>query len=452
MKSVNPATGEVLRTFEPHDPAEVERRVQAAASAFGPWSARTFDERAHVLWRCGVLLRERAKDLGALMTSEMGKPLDQAVAEVTKCAMACDHYAEHAASLLAMEAVNSKAPATRIAYEPLGVILSIMPWNFPFWQVWRFAAPALMAGNTVLVKHAPNVLGCSEAIVQLARDAGVPAGVLDQVRVDVEGTGALVEHPAVAAVTLTGSDRAGRSVAARAGKALKKTVLELGGSDPFIVLPDADLEHTVAQAVAARCQNSGQSCCAAKRFVVHRDIAEAFLGAFVQAMRDQVVGDPTHPDTAIGPLARQDLRDQLHEQVRASVAAGALVACGCEPVDGPGWFYPPTVLVDVPEGSPAADEELFGPVAAVFVVDSEDQAIRVANHTRFGLAASLWTEDREHAMDLARRIQAGGVFVNSMPFSDPRQPFGGVKDSGYGRELGLFGIREFVNVKTLAVF
>ncbi len=446
MRSIDPWCREILRHWTPHAPAEVEALVASAVDAQVSWRRLSFDARAVPLRRIAALLREREERYGRLMTREMGKPIEQARAEIRKCAVVCDHYAEHAAALLAHEPVDVGDEGAMLRFDPLGVVLSIMPWNFPWWQVLRFAAPALMAGNAVLVKHAENTLGCGEAIAQLVLEAGLPEGLLQHVIVEVDRIPPLIADPRIAAVTLTGSDRAGRAVASAAGSSLKRTVLELGGSDPFIVLEDADLDMAVRGAIAGRTQNSGQSCVAAKRFVVLRDVAEPFIERFAAALADLRVGDPRRDDTDIGPLARPDLLATLADQVDASVAAGARVMVGGAP-DGP--CYPPTLLVDVPTHSPAAREELFGPVAAVFVVDDEESAVALANDTRFGLAASIWTRDLPRAQRIAARLETGGVFVNRIPISDPRHPFGGIRDSGYGRELGREGIREFVNVKTV---
>jgi len=397
-------------------------------------------------------LRASAEEQAALMAREMGKPLAQGRAEIEKCAWTCDHYAEHAARYLAPEIVATDAKHSFIAFEPLGAILAVMPWNFPFWQVFRFAAPALMAGNTALLKHAGNVSGCALAIERLFRDAGFPEGAFQALLIGSGRVAAVIEHPLIKAVTLTGSTPAGQAVASKAGAALKKTVLELGGSDPYIILEDAELGPTVEACVTARLVNSGQSCVAAKRFIVVESIRRPFEERFVAAMRQRTMGDPFDPQVTLGPLARTDLRDGLHEQVRRSVEQGAKLLLGGEVPKGPGAFYPPTVLTDVRKGMVAYEEETFGPVAAIIPVRDEEQAIAAANDSQFGLGAAVFTADRQRGERIAAtRLEAGCCFVNTYVRSDPRLPFGGVKHSGYGRELSAFGIREFVNVKTVYV-
>lgn len=444
----DPVTGAPRESASPHTVTEVRAMLAGLQAAQPSWAAATMDHRAHRLGALAEALRTSRRMLARTMTAEMGKPIVEAEAEVEKSAWVCEHYAAHAATYLAPERIDAKADETLIIARPLGGVLAIMPWNFPVWQVLRFAAPALMAGNAVVVKHAPATMKTSAAIVAAARQAGIPAGVFDEVRVPVDSVPALIAHPAISAVTVTGSDRAGRAVAAEAGRHLKKTVLELGGSDPFIVLEDADLEQAAAVGAASRCLNSGQSCIAAKRFVVVDAVADAFVDRLVRAMSVRRMGDPMDRSTQVGPLARADLRELLAAQVEASTAAGAVLRLGGEIPDRPGWFYPPTVLDHVPDACPAADEELFGPVAAVFRVADEQAAIARANRTAYGLSASLWTTDRERARQIADGIDAGAVFVNSMSYSDPRVPFGGVGLSGYGRELGRAGILEFVNLQT----
>jgi succinate-semialdehyde dehydrogenase/glutarate-semialdehyde dehydrogenase len=449
IASINPATGETLRTFKPLNADELERRIEAAAGAFPEWRARPFSERATVLERAADLLEGRKTDWGRTMALEMGKPLGAAVGEAEKCAWVCRFYAENAARFLADAPVETDATRSFVRYEPLGVVLAVMPWIFPFWQVFRFAAPALMAGNVGLLKHASNVPQCALAIEEIFRAAGAPEGVFQTLLVGSKRVGSIIEDRRVAAVTLTGSEGAGVSVGRLAGGALKKCVLELGGSDPFIVLPSADLEAAIATAVEARTINNGQSCIAAKRFIVHREVAGRFQKAFVEQMAALRIGDPLDPDVAIGPLATPAILAELHEQVERTVAAGAKLLLGGRRLEGAGNFYPPTVLADVPAGSPAAEEEVFGPVAALFSVASLDDAIAVANRTRFGLGASAWTRDAKERRRLASEIEAGSVFLNGMVKSDPRLPFGGIKHSGFGRELAEHGIREFVNVKSL---
>ncbi len=449
--TLNPATGEALEVYRGHTEAEVEELLTRATEAQRRWRETTSRTRGRHLAAIANELDARAAQLAALMTEEMGKPVSEAEAEIRKCAWVCRHYADRGGSILAPETVDTGARESFVRYDPLGVILAIMPWNFPFWQVFRFAAPALAAGNALLIKHAPSTFGCALAIEELVHRAGLPAGLLSNIIVDVPEVGGVIADPRIASVTLTGSGRAGRAVAAAAGGALKKSVLELGGSDPFIVWPDANLDLAVAGAVAGRCMNSGQSCCASKRFIVHADVAGAFEERFASALRALVVADPLRADTQVGPLARADLRDTLDAQVRGSVAAGARLVVGGAPLPGPGFFYPPTLLVNVAADMPVWNEETFGPVAALRTFSDDDEAVALANDTEFGLCATLWTENRERATALAARVDAGGVFVNRIAGSDPRMPFGGVKHSGYGRELGMFGLREFVNVKTIWV-
>jgi succinate-semialdehyde dehydrogenase/glutarate-semialdehyde dehydrogenase len=452
MESVNPATGERLRSYAAMSPDEVAAAIAACAAAQRGWAAEGFAERAGPLRAAARLLREEREALAREMALEMGKPLAQGVAEAEKCALACDYYAEHAARFLAREPVATDASKSFVCFEPLGLVLAVMPWNFPFWQVFRFAAPALMAGNGALLKHASNVTGCALAIERLLRRAGLPEGLFRTLVIGSDAVAPVIEHPSVSAVTLTGSTPAGRAVASRAGQALKKTVLELGGSDAYLILEDAELESAVETCVASRLVNGGQSCIAAKRFVVvekHRDAAERL---FVERARARRFGDPLAPGVDLGPMARRDLRDEIHDQVRRSVAKGARLLTGGELPPGPGAFYPPTVLSDVRPGMAAYDEEVFGPVAALIFVADEEEAIRVANDSPFGLGAAVFTRDLARGEEIAaRRLQAGSCFVNAFVRSDPRLPFGGVKESGYGRELGPFGLREFVNVKTVYV-
>jgi succinate-semialdehyde dehydrogenase/glutarate-semialdehyde dehydrogenase len=451
IASINPATGETTRTYEEMDAAAVDRAIEAAHAAFLGWRETTFEERAARLRAAARLLRERRRDYAELMTREMGKVLAGGLAEVDKCAWVCDFYAEQAAAFLADEPIPTDASRSYVAFQPLGVVLAVMPWNFPFWQVFRFAAPALAAGNAGVLKHASNVPGCALAIEEAFRDAGLPDGVFRALLVPSKAVERIIEHPRVMAVTLTGSTPAGRAVAAKAGSLIKKTVLELGGSDPYLILEDADLDKAVATCVESRLINSGQSCIAAKRFLIPRRLAPEIEERFVAAMRARVVGDPLRDGTHVGPLARRDLRDQLHAQVEASCRAGARCLLGGEIPGGPGAFYPPTVLAGVRPGMPAYEEELFGPVAALIEVDGDDDAVGVANDSIFGLGAAVFTSDPRRGEAVARRLAAGSCFVNELVRSDPRLPFGGIKQSGYGRELGPFGIREFVNVKTVYV-
>jgi succinate-semialdehyde dehydrogenase/glutarate-semialdehyde dehydrogenase len=452
IATINPATGELVKTYEPISPAEVERRLAASQAAFASWRRMPVAERAAVLTAVADILEREKESFGALMTHEMGKPLRAAIEEAQKCAAGCRHYAQHGQRYLAEDTMlDPGGTRERVLYQPLGAVLAIMPWNFPFWQVIRFAAPALVAGNVVLLKHAPSVPQCALALEDLLRRAGAPAGVFQSLLVETEAVEAIIADPRVVAVTLTGSDRAGRAVAATAGRHLKKSVLELGGSDPFIVMPSADLDRAVDTAVRARVVNNGQSCIAAKRFFVAAPIADAFIERFVATMANLRVGDPMLPETDIGPLATEAIRAGLHAQVERSIAAGARVLTGGHPLPRPGFFYAPTVLGDVPPDAPAAREELFGPVAAVWPVADLEDAIGRANASPYGLGAAVWTRERDEAERAAVELDAGMVFINGMVASDPRQPFGGIKQSGYGRELGVLGLREFVNVKRVRV-
>ena len=449
LASVSPVSGRTIREYAPHAEAELERRLALAVAAQSAWRRRPLQDRTDALVRAADRLEERAEPLGRLMTEEMGKPIAAAVSEARKCAWVCRWYAENAARLLADEEVETGARRSFVRYEPLGVVLAVMPWNFPFWQVFRFAAPALAAGNAGLLKHASNVPGCALAIEDLLAAAGVPSGVFQTLLIGADRVEPLIEDLRVRAVTLTGSEPAGRAVAEAAGRHLKKTVLELGGSDPFVVLADADFEAAVATAVKARVINNGQSCIAAKRFLVAEPIADRFERAFTDAMRELRVGDPMDPATDVGPLATGAIRDELHEQVRRTLAAGGRLLLGGTMPDGPGYFYPPTVVADPPEGSPMRVEETFGPAAAILRFRDVDEAIALANETPFGLGAAVWTGDAETAVRFANGVESGSVFVNGMVASDPRLPFGGVKRSGYGRELSVHGLREFLNIKTV---
>jgi len=449
LTSVNPATGETVARYDAYDAAQTSAIIAEAAKAWRAWRAVAFVDRAAVLKEAAQLLRARTDELARLMAVEMGKPVAAGRGEAQKCAWVCDHYAEHAEDYLAEEVIATDAGRSLVRYEPLGVVLAVMPWNFPLWQVFRFAAPALMAGNVGLLKHASNVSGCALAIERIFADAGLPPAAFRALLVGSSQVAGIIDDPRVAAATLTGSEAAGRSVGAAAGKALKPSVLELGGSDAFIVLADADVAAAAGVGVLARTQNSGQSCIAAKRFIVVDSVHDAFLEAFTHEMAQLVMGDPLAESTQVGPQARVDLREELHAQVEASVRAGARLVLGGSKPAGPGAFYPPTILADARPGMPCFDEEVFGPVAAVTRASGTDEAIDLANTSSFGLGASLWTSDLVLAERLASRIEAGAVFVNGMVKSDPRLPFGGIKRSGYGRELGALGIREFVNAKTV---
>jgi succinate-semialdehyde dehydrogenase/glutarate-semialdehyde dehydrogenase len=451
LRSVNPATGEEVERFKELTKTQVETALDRAERAFARWRGTAFPERAERMHAVADVLRQRKRRYGEAMAREMGKPIREGIAEAEKCAWAADYFADNAAAFLADEHVPTDAAKSLVRYEPLGPILAVMPWNFPFWQVFRFAAPTLMAGNVALLKHASNVMRCSLEIEGAFAEAGFPKGVFQSLLLGSGGIPWMIRDPRVRAVTLTGSDQAGAAVGKVAGEAVKKTVLELGGSDPFIVLRDADVDRAAKAAAAARCVNSGQSCIAAKRFIVERPVYPEFLAGFAAAMAALRVGDPMDEATDIGPIAREDLREDLHGQVRRSVAKGARIRTGGGKIAGPGFFYEPTVLEGVRKGMPAYDEEVFGPVAAVILVRDEAQALRVANDSKYGLGASLWTDDVDRALRLSREIEAGMVFVNRRVQSDPRLPFGGVKASGYGRELGPHGIREFVNAKTVVV-
>ncbi len=451
LRSVNPFTGREIETFETLSDRALEERLAAAATAADRLRSTSYADRAGWLARAADILESESGRLGEIMTSEMGKPIAQARGEAEKCAWVCRYYAEYGAGFLADEPAEAGARESFVRYEPLGPVLAIMPWNFPFWQVFRFGAPALMAGNPVLLKHAPSVPRCALAIEELLERAGVPEGVFQTLLIEEDRAGDVIDDPRVRAVTLTGSVAAGKAVASRAGENVKKTVLELGGSDPFIVLPDADLEAAVETGVRARCQNSGQSCIAAKRFLVHEAVFEEFRSWFVEAMEALIVGDPMDEETDVGPLASEEGFRALDRQVRETADAGARVLTGGAPLDREGHFYPPTALDRIPAGSPAAREELFGPVASLFPVKGVEDALELANGTGFGLGASVWTADADARDRLVSGLEAGVVFVNDMVASDPRLPFGGVKTSGYGRELARHGIREFVNVKTVSI-
>jgi succinate-semialdehyde dehydrogenase/glutarate-semialdehyde dehydrogenase len=451
IATTNPATGEVLKTFEPLTAGEIEQKLQLAASAFRDHRRSSFAERATKMMRAAEILEKEKDECARLMTLEMGKPLKAAVAEALKCATGCCYYAENAERFLADEIIETGVKRSFIRYLPIGPILAIMPWNFPFWQVFRFVAPALMAGNVGLLKHASNVPQCALKIEEIVRRAGFAEGVFQTLLIGSGPVDGILNDARVAAATLTGSEEAGIQVGISAARRIKKVVLELGGSDPFIVMPSADLDAAVATAVDARVQNNGQSCIAAKRFIVAEKIAPEFESKFVQRMQDLRVGDPFEDSTQLGPLASADAVTSLDDGVRKTVAAGGRVLTGGHPLNRPGNFYAPTVLTDIPKDSPAYQEEFFGPVASIFRVKDVDQAIRIANDSRFGLGASAWTNDAAETERFINELDAGMVFVNKMVASDPRLPFGGVKYSGHGRELAAQGIREFMNIKTVSI-
>jgi succinate-semialdehyde dehydrogenase / glutarate-semialdehyde dehydrogenase len=449
IATVNPATGQTLRTFTPLSELELDQRLQCAADAFLRYRRTPLPERTRMLLRAAEILESEKEKFGRLMVMEMGKTLKAAIEEAAKCAWGCRYYAEQAGRFLADEVVETSASKSYVTYQPIGPILAIMPWNFPFWQVFRFAAPALAAGNVALLKHASNVPQCALAIQEIFRRAGFPEGCFQTLLIETDRVRRVIEDPRVAAATLTGSTAAGSHVASAAGKQIKPTVLELGGSDPFIVMPSADLANAALTAVKARTINNGQSCIAAKRFIVAEPIADEFERRLVAGMEGLVVGDPMDPATEVGPLANEGQVKTLTDQITRSVSAGARLLTGGYRLDRPGCYFAPGVLTDIRVDSPAYDEEIFGPVALLFRVRDIDEAIRVANDSEFGLGASVWTESAKERDRFVSELEAGMVFINAMVASDPRMPFGGVKRSGYGRELSYHGIREFVNIKTV---
>jgi len=451
ISTINPATGKNLRTFEAFSDAQVNEALDRGVAAFQKHRRSTFADRATRMREAARILNAECRELGRLMTIEMGKPIKAAIAEAEKCATACTYYADNAEKFLADQPVTMEGGKSWVAFQPLGVVLAIMPWNFPFWQVFRFAAPALMAGNVGLLKHASNVPQCALAIEDVFRRAGFVEGAFQALLIGSDKVESIIADPRVAAVTLTGSEGAGRSVASAAGKNLKKSVVELGGSDPFIVMPSADIDAAISTAVMARMINNGQSCIAAKRFIIHEKIYDKFLKKFVAGVSAVRVGDPLDEKTELGPLATSAIRDELDQQVKASAAAGAKILTGGTRLDREGFFYAPTVLADIPANAPAARDELFGPVASVFKAKDINDAIRIANGTTFGLGASAWTRDDAERNQFVAEIESGLLFINGMVISDARLPFGGVKHSGFGRELGEFGIREFVNIKSVRV-
>ncbi|MGV3522686.1 MAG: NAD-dependent succinate-semialdehyde dehydrogenase [Candidatus Sericytochromatia bacterium] len=452
LQTLNPTTGEAISSYPEISAAELQALLERVEGVWQTWKQTPFATRSQLMHRAAQLLRTRKQALALLMAQEMGKPLSAGEAEAEKCAWVCEYYADGAEAMLADQAIEAGARSSYVRFQPLGPVLAIMPWNFPLWQVFRFAAPALMAGNAALLKHAEIVQGCAAAIEAIFVDAGFPAELFCNLVISHDQTREVIEHPVVRAVTLTGSTRAGKTVAAQAGAVLKKTVLELGGSDPYLILADADLDHAAQVCATSRLINGGQSCIAAKRFIVVESVKTAFETKLVEAMGKAVMGDPLDPATTLGPQARGDLRDALHAQVEASLGAGARCLLGGQLPEGPGFFYPPTVLTDVGPGMPAYEDELFGPVAAIIGAADEAEAIAIANDTVYGLGAAVFSQDLARAEQIAaEQLEAGCCFVNALVASDPRLPFGGIKESGYGRELADFGIREFVNIKTVFV-
>jgi len=449
MRSINPASGETIKEYDSWDDAHLDRVLQSCSEIADAWAETAIEERCQLMRKAAVVLRQRRDELAGIITQEMGKLIKESRAEIEKCASVCEYYADKGPGFLADEIIESDAGRSLVAYQPLGTVLAVMPWNFPFWQVFRFAVPALIAGNTGLLKHASNVPACSQAIEEVFRQAGFPENVFRSLMIPASMVARVIEDKRTHAVTLTGSEPAGIDVAQTAGKSLKKSLLELGGSDAFIVLEDADMHLTVSQAVLSRYMNSGQSCIAAKRFIVLEEVADVFIGLFREAVAKLMPGDPMDEQTLLGPMARHELRDELHQQVLDTISAGAEVLIGCAPEDNPGAYYQASILDYVKPGMRAYDEELFGPVAIVIRAKDESEAIAIANSSRFGLGGSVWTQDKKRGERLARQLACGCAFVNGMVKSDPRLPFGGIKASGYGRELSSHGIREFVNAKTI---
>lgn len=449
IQTINPATEEVIQTFNPISKEEINKQIDKSYEAFKNWTTTSFSHRKVLMNKVAKILSAEKETFAKTMTLEMGKPIKQAVAEAEKCALVCSFYAENAEKFLADEIIPTDTSSSFVQFDPVGVVLAVMPWNFPFWQVFRFAAPALMAGNVGLLKHASNVPKCALLIEEIFTKAGFPENVFKTLLIDSKPVSDIIKHPKVAAVTLTGSELAGKNVAEVAGNCLKKSVLELGGSDPFIILEDADLAAAAKTAVTARIINNGQSCIAAKRFIVVKKVADEFEKLFVWNMSNLKIGDPLDAENDLGPLARENLLLDLEAQVNKSIELGAKVLIGGKRLERKGYYYPGTILTNIKKGMPAYDEEIFGPVASLIIAEDEDDAIRIANDSLFGLGASLWTKDLEKAKSIAHKIESGSVFINGMVKSDPRLPFGGVKASGYGRELSHYGIKEFVNIKTV---
>jgi succinate-semialdehyde dehydrogenase/glutarate-semialdehyde dehydrogenase len=449
LESINPVTGEPIERFDEHTADQIDARLGVSYETFLAWRDTSFADRAKKVKALGAVVRRQAQSLGAIITREMGKPIAQSLMEIEKCAAVCDYYAENAAAFLAPEIIATDAHESSIRYAPIGPVLAVMPWNFPFWQVFRFAAPALMAGNVCVLKHASNVPRAALTIEKLFSDAGFPDGSFITLLIGSSKVAEVIADQRIAAVTLTGSESAGRAVASAAGRALKKSVLELGGSDPLIVLPDADLEKAAEAAVFSRTINSGQTCIAAKRWIVHRDVIEPFTALAIEKLKALKVGDPADDKTQVGPMAREDLRTDLHHQISRSVDQGATLALGGQIPAGPGYYYPVTLLTGVTESMVVAKEETFGPAAVIIEAETTEHAIAIANRSELGLGGSIWTGDLELGSHLSDRVETGSVFVNGMVKSDVRLPFGGTKNSGYGRELSAQGIREFTNIKTV---
>ncbi|MGK9368325.1 NAD-dependent succinate-semialdehyde dehydrogenase [Melioribacter sp. Ez-97] len=449
LKSVNPATGKLIKEFPEMSKKEVEEIISAAGSAFNQWKEYDLKGRCDLMKNAGAQLLKEKEKYAEIITNEMGKPISQSIAEVEKCAWVCDYYAENAKDILKNEIIETDATESFVSFEPLGVILAVMPWNFPFWQVFRFAAPALTAGNGAVLKHASNVSMCALAIEEVFAKAGFPENLFRTLLIPSSAVKYIIDNDLIKAATLTGSEFAGSMVASECGSKLKKTVLELGGSDPFIVLRDADVAEAASVGVKARIINNGQSCIAAKRFIVAEEIYDEFMDRFTDNMKNLKIGNPMEKDCELGPIAREDLLAELEMQIRKSVEKGAAILIGGKRLNREGFFIEPTILEGVKKGMPAYEEELFGPVASVIKIKTEEEAIRIANDTPFGLGAAIWTQDIERAKSLARKIEAGSVFINGMVKSDPRLPFGGIKKSGYGRELSHYGMKEFVNIKTV---
>lgn len=449
IQTVNPATGKVEKSYVPLSKDEVMKAISESHEAFLKWKEVGIEKRCRLVKNAADVLRTKKEEYAQLLTIEMGKPIKQSIAEVEKCALVCDYYADNGVKILQNEIIKTDASESYVQFDPLGIVLAVMPWNFPFWQVFRFAAPALVAGNVGLLKHASNVPMCALAIEQIFITAGLPKNVFRTLLIGSDLVNDVIENPKVKAVTLTGSEPAGKNVAEKCGKLLKKSILELGGSDPFIILEDADIDEAVNTAVTARLINNGQSCIAAKRFIVVEKIYEEFKTKFINRMEKIKVGNPMDEETELGPIAREDLLYELDAQVKDSVKKGAVILTGGKILPGKGYYYAPTILENLSKGMPAYDDEIFGPIASLIKAENEENAVSIANDSSFGLGASLWTKDLNKAKQLAGKIESGSVFINGMVKSDPRLPFGGIKNSGYGRELSHYGIKEFLNIKTV---